>query len=66
MLALVSIITTAVNGCGSLENNPISAGLPLSRIEKSACDQVRNQPAGANRAPWRRPGPSEHVDRNSG
>ena len=36
MLALVSSMTTAVNGCGSLENSEISADLPLSVIEKSA------------------------------
>ena len=30
MLALVSSITTAVNGCDSFENSAISAGLPLS------------------------------------
>ena len=37
MLALVSIITTAVNGCGSLEKSAISAGLPLSNTLKSFC-----------------------------
>ena len=35
MLALVSSITTAVNGCDSFENSDSSTGLPLSRIEKS-------------------------------
>ena len=37
MLALVSSMTTAVNGCGSLENRAISAGLPLSKTVKSSC-----------------------------
>ena len=36
MLALVSSITTALNGCESFENSDTSAGLPLSRMEKSA------------------------------
>ena len=39
MLALVSSITTAVNGCDSFENSDTSAGLPLSRTVKSACSR---------------------------
>ncbi len=35
MLALVSSITTAVNGCESAEKSATSAGLPLSSTVKS-------------------------------
>ena len=45
MLALVSSITTAVNGCDSFENSDTSAGLPLSRIVKVRLLEVRDQPA---------------------
>ena len=37
MLALVSSMTTAVNGCGSFENDEMVTGLRLSRISKSSC-----------------------------
>ncbi len=51
MLALVSSITTAVNGCGSFENAVIVTGLALSRTSKSAC----------SRSGTRRPVPSMAV-----
>ena len=50
MLALVSSITTAVNGCDSFENSDDSAGLPLSRMVKSASLEVR-APGGRSRPP---------------
>ena len=47
MLALVSSITTAVNGCDAFENCVSSTGLPSSVTVKSALLEIRHQTAAA-------------------
>ena len=47
MLALVSSITTAVNGCDAFENSDSSTGLPSSSDREVGALEIGHQPSAA-------------------